>query len=41
MDKNRKPKKPAKSRKSIVKTAKLIKSNNEVIKKIKDQLGLK
>lgn len=40
MAKNRKYPKPPKRRKSILKTAKLVKSNNEVLKKLKNQLGL-
>jgi hypothetical protein len=38
MAKNRKTQKPPKSRKSIVKTAKLVKSNREVINKIQEEL---
>lgn len=40
MAKNKKYPKPPRRRKSILKTAKLIKSNNEVIKKIKKELGI-
>lgn len=40
MAKNKKTVKPPKSRKSILKTAKLVKSNREVIKKLRVQLGL-
>ena len=37
MAKNRKPKKPPMSRKSILKKMKLMKSNMEVIKKLQNQ----
>ena len=38
MAKNKKTQKPPKSRKSILKTMKLVKHNREVINKIKSQL---
>lgn len=38
MAKNKKTKKPPKSRKSILKTAKLVKANREVIEKLKLKL---